>query len=242
MNYEDPSIISSTYTVGTANASFCSGVIRMNYSEYVMSNGKLTASSGIYPPVSISTPAWVSGWSSAGGTTGSSSLVTTATAKRGEPYLFTYYMSNNTVIKYINRLPSSTLTTTQAAMLSYPTFTSDMSAKFASYDGSQASTLAVTWNSMDSALIFADALFWNRGEVNSTSRMGPGVTSNSVSCPSVSYLVSITNSDGDAVSALNCRDQKNWKSSTSSTPNQGVLQLKARTFDGLFIQSQLRQY
>lgn len=242
MNYEDPLLISNSYTVGTAGANPCSGVIRMNYAEYTMSNGKLTASVGAYPPTSTSTAGWITAWAPNGGALGSGSLITTATAKRGEPYLFTLTMSDGSTIKYINRLPTSTLTTTQAALLNYPTFTTDMSAKFASYNGSVNNSLTVTWNPLQTALIFADAIYWNRGEVNSTARMGSGVTSNTISCPTTSYNVSITNSDNDTVSALNCRDPLNWKSSTSSSPNQGILQLKARTFDGLFIQSQLRQY
>ena len=246
MNFEDPSIISSSYKVSTTNASTCSGVIRMNYAEYTMANNKLTASTGVYPPTTTSIPAWISGWNTNGGSTGSGSLITAATAKRGEPYLFTLTMSDGSTIKYINRLPTSTLTTEQAALLNFPQFTSDMSAKFAAYNGSASNTLSVTWKPLDTALIFADAIFWNRGEVNSTARISPGVMSNTVSCPAPAtvYATGITlqNSAGDTVRAMDCRDSLNWKSSGSSTPDQGLLQLKARTFDGLFIQSQLRQY
>ena len=246
MNYEDPSIISSAYKVSTPNASACSGVIRMNYAEYTMTNDKLTTSVGAYPPVTTAIPAWITGWNANGGSIGSGSLIKTATAKRGEPYLFTLTMSDGSVIKYINRLPTSTLTTEQAALLNYPKFTSDMSAKFAAYDGSTSNTLAVSWKSLDTALIFADAIYWNRGEVNSTARISPGVTSNSISCPAPATIyasgISLQNSAGDTVRAMDCRDSLNWKSSDSSVPNQGLIQLKARTFDGLFIQSQLRQY
>lgn len=246
MNYEDPSIINSNYKVSTTNASTCSGVIRMNYAEYTMSNDKLTASVGAYPPVTTAIPAWITGWNVNGGSIGSGSLIKDATAKRGEPYLFTLTMSDNSVIKYINRLPTSALTTDQAALLNYPKFTSDMSAKFAAYDGSVSNTLAVTWKPLDTALIFADAIYWNRGEVNSTARIAPGVINNTISCPApaTAYASNITlqNSAGDTVRAMDCRDTRNWKSSDSSIPNQGIIQLKARTFDGLFIQSQLRQY
>ena len=246
MNYEDPSIISSNYKVTTPNASACSGVIRMNYAEYTMVNNKLTASVGAYPPITTALPAWITGWNINGGSIGSGSLITSATAKRGEPYLFTITMSDNSVIKYINRLPTSTLTTEQAALLNYPKFTSDMSAKFADYDGSTSNTLTVTWKSLDTALIFADAIYWNRGEVNSTARISPGATTNTISCPAPATVyasnITLQNSAGDSVRAMDCRDSLNWKSSGSSTPNQGIIQLKARTFDGLFIQSQLRQY
>jgi hypothetical protein len=246
MNFEDPSIISSSYKVSTANASSCSGVIRMNYAEYTMANNKLTASTGAYPPTTTSVPAWITGWNTSGGTTGSGSLITVATAKRGEPYLFTLTMSDGSTIKYINRLPTSTLTTEQAALLNFPQFTPDMSARFAAYDGSASNTLSVTWKPLDTALIFADAIYWNRGEVNSTARISPGLTSNTISCPAPATVyasnISVQNSAGDTVRAMDCRDSLNWKSSNSSSPNQGIIQLKARTFDGLFIQSQLRQY
>ena len=120
-----------------------------------------------------------------GGTIGSGSLITTATAKRGEPYLFTLTMSDGSNIKYINRLPASTLTTAQAELLNFTQFTSDMSARFAAYNGSASNTLNVSWKPLDTALIFADAIYWNRGEVNSTARISPRMVSDTFSCPAL---------------------------------------------------------
>jgi hypothetical protein len=243
MNFEDPSIIANSYYVGTANAAACSGVIRMNYKEYVMSNGSLVATPGAYTPLTTNIPSWISDWNASGAIQSGQPLVTTATAKKGEPYLFTITMSDGSVKKYVNRLANSTMTVDDAAKLEYPTFATGMSDTFAAFNGASNTSLTVNWNATTSSTVFADAIYWGRGEVNSTTKIAIGTTTNTINCPTSSTVVAGTNYNNDAVTnVLNCRESANWKASNASTPDSGLLQLKARTFEGLFTQSQLRQY
>jgi hypothetical protein len=243
MNFEDPSLISNSYYAGTANAARCSGVITMNYKEYVMTSGSLVATPGAYSPLSTNLRSWISDWASNGTVLPNQPLVTTATAKKGERYLFTLTMSDGTTIKYVNRLTNSTMTVDQAALLSFPTFTTDMSSAMANFNGGASTSLTVNWNTLKTAFIFQDALFWNTGELNQQAKVTVGSTTNSISCPTSSVVIAGTNYQGDAVNnILNCQETLVWKSSTASNPDGGILQLKARTYDGLFIQSQLRQF
>ena len=243
MNFEDPSLISNSYYVGTAGASSCSGVIRLDYKEYVMTGGSLVATTGAYTPTNTNTPTWVSDWNSSGTIQSNQSLVHTATAKRGEPYLFTFTMSDGSTLKYVNRLTNSTMTTDNAAKLNFPSFAAGVSDSFATFNGATSSSFSVSWNALKTATIFADAIFWDRGEVNNTVKFGIGVTSNSVSCPTSTATVTGTNYNGDPISnVLNCQLSNNWQATTASGPDSGILQLKARTYEGLFIQSQIRQY
>lgn len=247
LNYENPSLVGVGYNASTSNANFCSGVIRMNYAEFTKNGaGQLVASSGAYPPIVAGRAAWVNNWNSDGSYNGTlgGSLVTTASAKRGEPYKFVITMSNGDTVKLINRLPYSTMTPTQAAKLDYPAFAAGTDTAFASYTGSS-SGFNFSWNSLQSALIFGTAIYWNQGEVDSTSNVGPTATSNTIPCPNNSGNTAIagTNYANDADSdMLNCTLAINWKSAAASAPDGGVLQLKARTFDGLFIQSQIKQF
>jgi hypothetical protein len=246
-NYEDPAKVGTSYTASTPNANFCSGVIRMNYAEFTKnSDGTLVASSGVYPPTQTGRAAWVTNWNSDGSYNGTvaSQLVTAATAKRGEAYKFVITMSNGDTVKVINRLPYSAMTPTQAASLSYPVFASGTDTTFASYLGSSAG-FNFSWGSMQSALIFGTAIYWDQGEVDSTTNVGPTASSVTVGCPTNSGNVAIlgANYAGDSVTdILDCTNALNWKSSTASAPDGGILQLKARTFDGLFIQSQIKQF
>ena len=243
MNFEDPSLISNSYYAGTANAARCSGVMTMNYKEYVMTNGSLVASPNAYPPLSTNLRSWISDWASNGTVSPNQPLVTTATAKKGESYLFTLTMSDGSTIKYVNRLTNSTMTVDQAALLSFPSFAADMSSAMANFNGGSSASLTVNWNTLKTALIFQNALFWNTGEINQQAKVTVGATTNSISCPTSSVVIAGANYQGDTVNnILNCQDTLVWKSSSASAPDGGILQLKARTYDGLFIQSQLRQF
>lgn len=243
MNFEDPAIIGNSYYAGTANASRCSGVLTMDYKEYVMTNGSLVPTVGAYTPARTNVPAWISDWASNGTISPNQPLNSSASAKKGESYLFTLTMSDGATIKYVNRLLNSTMTVDQAALLSFPQFTSDMSNTVANFNGSTSSSITVTWNPLKSALIFQDALFWNTAEVNQQAKISIGATTNTINCPTSSTVIGGANPYGDPVTnILNCQDSLVWKSSAASAPDGGLVQLKARTFDGLFIQSQISQY
>jgi len=251
MNYEDPTLISASYTAGTTGASSCSGVIRMDYAEFVKSaSGALTKTTGAYRPISTAIPTWISAWnqdkSLTTPTLGTSSLVSSTTAKRGESYLFTITMSDGSVKKYHNRLPHDVLSTTAAASLNYPSFASGVASSFAAFTPTGANTaFSPTWNALQSSYIFATAIFWDRGEIDNTVGVAYGATGtqSGIACNSNSTVIAGQNYAGNAVTnILACSDPLMWKSNGASAPDQGVLQLKSRTYDGLFIQSQIRQY
>ncbi len=247
MNFEDPTLISANYSVAITGdpAAACSGVIRLNYGEYTKdSKGALVAASGIYPPPRAR-PSWVSSWNADGTYNGNDSrpLVTATTAKRGEPYKFVITMSNGDVIKLVNRLPYSSLSPDQAANLPFPRLASGVDTSFASFAGSS-NGFNLSWSQQDTALIFAAAIYWEQGDVDNTLNLAPGATSATVPCPSNTYnALAGKNYAGDVVDdLLSCTKPLNWRSSTASAPDGGVLQLKAKTPDGLFIQSQVKQF
>jgi hypothetical protein len=247
MNLEDPTLINANYSVAaTATAAACSGVIRLNYAEFTKdSKGALVAAPGVYPPPRAR-PSWISSWNSNGSYNGNdSSPLVTATTTRGEQYKFVVTMSNGDVIKFINRLPNSTLTPTQASKLTFPSLASGVDASFASFAGSS-SGFNLSWNPMQSALIFAAAIYWEQGDIDNTVGVAPADTSKTIPCPNNagnSALSGLNYANTAVADLLNCTLPLNWKSTnTTSNPDGGVLQLKARTFDGLYIQSQVKQF
>jgi hypothetical protein len=173
---------------------------------------------------------------------------TSFTAKKGEPYLFTVYLSNGDTLKYVNRLPASLLTVDQAAKVNFPLFTSDTVTNFASFNGAGPSnnSLPVAWSGLNNGYVFQSALMWDRAEGSTNNGVKVGATSNTISCSSYASGLSVASfapGSTNMTDPLNCKDTANWISGANgNSVDSGILQLKARTPQSLFISTQVRQY
>lgn len=211
---------------GGKTISSCSGVLRLAY----------VVTKGSYTPSATST-SYLSAWNSDGtfnsaGTTpmladtGTGGAVGLANLKLGEPYKFVITFSDGSSKTYINHLTHSLVTTAQATLLNMPTFTSDTTSRFATYNGNTASQFASAWDKFDGGNIFGVALLWAKAANSFTAFLPLGTLSNTFTC---------SNSGSPA-----CNASSSWM--VGSSPDQGILQLKSRTFDGLQLFSQIRQY
>jgi hypothetical protein len=267
MNFENKAIAPSSghlfnYTAAISNVASCSGLLRMAYGEYARdANGILQpAAAGSYPPAAYPSgminPSQITNYNADGTLTSTpSAWPTNMTAKKGEPYLFTIYLSapvtingvSTSTLSYVNRLPSSLLTVTQAARVTYPLLDSTTGNTFASFMGSS-NSLAVAWSKPGKGYVFQSALMWDRAEGSTNNGVKVGATSNTISCsmfdssirvPSFTPGATVTQTD-----PLNCKDTGNWVSGAAgaNVVDSGILQLKARTPDSLFISTQMRQY
>ena len=260
MNFENKSIAPSSghlfnYTAATSNVAPCSGQLRMAYGEYARdTNGVLQpAAAGSYTPAAyppgMINPSQIINYNADGTLTSTpGAWPTNMTAKKGEPYLFTIYLSNGNTLSYVNRLPSSLLTVAQAAKVTYPLFDSTTGNTFASFMGGNSNSLAVAWSKPGKGYVFQSALMWDRAEGSTNNGVKVGATSNTISCsmfdssirvPSFAPGATVTQTD-----PLNCKDTGNWVSGAAgaNVVDSGILQLKARTPDSLFISTQMRQY
>ena len=260
MNFENKAIAPTSsnlfsYTAAANQAAPCSGQLRMAYGEYTRdSKGVLQqAAAGLYPPASYPSgminPSQINNYNADGTLkTTPSAWPTTFTAKKGEPYLFTVYLSNGNTLKYVNRLPASLLTVDQAAKVTYPLFTSDTVTNFASFNGAGPSnnSLPVAWSGINNGYVFQSALMWDRAEGSTNNGVKVGATSNSISCSSYVSGLSVASfapGSTNMTDPLNCKDTANWISGANgNNVDSGILQLKARTPQSLFISTQVRQY
>lgn len=259
MNFENKAIAPSSghlfnYTAATSNVAPCAGQLRMAYGEYARdANGVLQlAAAGSYPPAAYPSgminPSQINNYNADGTLTSTpGAWPTNMTAKKGEPYLFTIYLSNGNTLSYVNRLPSSLLTVAQAAKVTYPLFDSTTGNTFASFMGGNSNSLAVAWSKPGKGYVFQSALMWDRAEGSTNNGVKVGATSNTISCSMYNSGLSVPSfAPGSTVNTdpLNCKDTGNWVSGAAgaNVVDSGILQLKARTPDSLFISTQMRQY
>lgn len=259
MNFENKSIAPSAgnlfgYTAALPNVGPCSGQLRMAYGEYTRdSKGLLQSAPGIYPPAAypagMINPSQIVNYNSDGSLKNTpNAWPTSVTALKGEPYLFTIYLSNGAVLKYVNRLPASLLTVDQASKVSYPLFTEATGANFVNFSGAGPSnnSLPVAWSRLDNGYVFQSALMWDRAEGSTNNGVKVGATSNTISCSMFNSGLSVPSFAPGSTSStdpLNCKDTGNWISGANGTAlDSGILQLKAKTPEGLFVSTQIRQY
>ena len=148
----------------------------------------------------------------------------------------------------MNRLPASLLTVDQAAKVNYPLFTNDTITNFAGFNGAGPSnnSLPVAWSTINNGYVFQSALMWDRAEGSTNNGVKVGATSNTISCSMYNSGLSVASfapGSTNMTDPLNCKDTANWISGANgSSVDSGILQLKARTPQSLFISTQVRQY
>jgi uncharacterized protein YjdB len=215
LNVEFPSVIPSSgpYLSTTPNAAGCAGVIRLNYVD---------EPTGSYPMLA-GVPSSLANWSSSAwlDDTGLNSI------KNGEPYTFELTLNDGSVITYVNRISYPMMDTASVKLVKYPNITNT---DFAAFNGSLAgnTTYTASWDQLDTSQVFSAALYWSKGVSSmSNNKLPVGVRSQVLNC---------TNTGSPA-----CQTASSWIS-TGASPDSGILQVRSRTFDGLQIFSQLRQY
>lgn len=179
------------------------------------------ATPSAYAPAS-NVPSYITGWS------GSSYLSDSDinAIKVGEPYEFTMTYSDGTSEVYVNRISAPAVNMADAKKISYPAITNS---NFGSYNGSQTSNYTLNWNALDTSQIFSIAMYWNKGTIStSINNIQPGATSYDINC--------------GALSTSGCTTNSYWDSNNDGTPDSGILQVRSRTFSGLQIFAQQRQY
>lgn len=221
LTLEFPDVIPADgdYTTATPNAAACAGIIRLAFADLP---------SGAYsPPATPSVPSFLAFWP------GSQYLSDSdiASISAGEPYTFELTLSNGATKTYVNRISHPLITPTQAQALRYPSFKPETISAFTAFGSSDSipSSFTSYWDKLDSSQIWSTAMYWSKGaSATSVNRLPPGSTSYSIACPTSA--------------SPQCTSTGSWKTPGSTTPNSGILQLRSRTFDGLQIFSQIRQY
>jgi hypothetical protein len=131
--------------------------------------------------------------------------------------------------------------------VTYPLFDSTTGATFAGFIGGSSNSLAVAWSKPNIGYVFQSALMWDRAEGSTNNGVKVGATSNSISCSMYNSGISIPSfapGSTNNTDPLNCKDTGNWVSGAAgaNVVDSGILQLKARTPEALFISTQMRQY
>jgi hypothetical protein len=255
LSLENPATLPSpirSYNANTTNAAPCAGLLRMGYREYTRdpSSGLYTPAIGAYPITSsvMTSPALIVNYNDDGSIAANARTWDSVsfTARTGEKYLFTITMSDGTTLNYINRLSHTLIPPDDLVKLDYPEPSADTITAFSTFNGSSSASFSPSWTAMKRAYVFQDVIMWNRGEADSRAGVKVGSTSNNISCSSYNSGLSTPNiTVGSAVNSdpLNCKDPNNWVSGANGAAvDSGILQLKARRSDGIFVSTQVRQY